>query len=154
VLRTQHRPSRSRAIAQSTADAAALAGASTFLDDRLDERKARDRALEVVRTNDANQPKTRLRAADVQVDLREGHITVEVEARLHGLPRAWAVLLGIEESVVLASATAEAQRPRCVDAGQTAEGFPLMRCEGILKALHLLGEPYAWEHPAGRPARR
>lgn len=129
-----------KTIAQTAADAAALAGAASFLEVHDDAQRAKDNAIEYVRANNELHPEARLRAKDIQVDLKEGTITVAVEARLWSVPTALARLFGIRESMVTAEATAEAQAPWCVDTGQNAEGFQTMHCEGIVKTLKLIHE--------------
>ncbi|MEN8375193.1 MAG: hypothetical protein ABFS34_07065 [Gemmatimonadota bacterium] len=125
-----------RSVAQSAADAAALAGASSFLDAHDDERLARQSATDYVRSNETGR--VMLAPEDILIDLKEGMIQVRVEARVSSLPAPLAWLAGVRPSVVTATAAAEAQMPQCVDTGLNPEGFETVRCEGMIKVLRLI----------------
>lgn len=127
-------------VAQAAADAAALAGASSLIEAHGDVPRARDRALESIRANDDAQPRTRLRGGDILVKTDEGTITVEVEARVQGLPSGLARFLGVPESVVTAVATAQGQSVRCVDTSPRDGSVWTQRCEGIVKYLGLIDD--------------
>jgi hypothetical protein len=129
-----------RGSAQAAADAAALAGAASFLDQHDNASLARAAALESIRLNDALQNDVRLNAGTISIDLRNGTIEVEVIATPKLLPKPLQRVLGIREPTVTVTAAAEAMDARCEDAGMNSEGIPTVRCEGMIKYLKLIGE--------------
>lgn len=106
-----------RSEAQRAADAAALAGASAFLEYQQDEARAEavERAVEFATTNEIrNEP---ISAAEVSVDVDLDSATVRASIRREGVPTWFARLVGIDEVNIGAEATAwagEAGAAQCV----------------------------------------
>ena len=128
-----------RSEGQAAAAAAALAGADSFLMAPDDEALARATAIEYLSFNSEN-PHITLRPEDVQIDLEEGTIHVQVEARAYGLPVMLAWLVGVDDVNVTVTAAAEAQAVRRVQVGLNADGYPMSQCEGTLKTLKLISQ--------------
>lgn len=131
-------PAFLRSVAQAAADAAALAGARSFLDAHDDSLRARKAALELVTANDEGHPRVTLEATNIEMDLHEGTILIELEARGRRIPGALARYAGLGDIRVSVSAAAEAQDVRCVPIGTSPEGYPMERCEGLVKYLRLI----------------
>lgn len=101
-----------RGEAQKAADAAALAGAASFIEAPLDEDAARDLAEEVGEQNTVRNESVEIDpAADVEVDVPNERVTVRVRrsaANGNPVPTFFARIFGIGFADVEAVATAEA----------------------------------------------
>jgi hypothetical protein len=100
--------------------------------------RARRAALELVAANDEGHPRITLEATKIELDLAAGTILVEVQALGRRIPGALARYAGLGDVTVSVSAAAEAQSPRCVSIGTSPEGFPMERCQGLVKYLRLI----------------
>lgn len=106
-----------RAEAQRAADAAALAGASAYLDHlpEIAESFAEERALEYAQLNHIRNAS--IESDEVYVDIVPDDFRVRVQIRREGLPTRFARFFGVTEMSVSADATAEAvpaTSARCV----------------------------------------
>jgi hypothetical protein len=101
-----------RGEAQKAADAAALAGAASFIEAPLDEDAARDLAEEVGEQNTVRNEAVEIDpAADIEVDVPNERVTVRVRrsaANGNPVPTFFARIFGIGFADVEAEATAEA----------------------------------------------
>jgi hypothetical protein len=100
-----------RGEAQRVADAAALAGAASFIEAPTDAERPRDLAIEYAGRNDVRRVSVMLEPGDVEVDLANYQVTVTVPrtaARGAAVTTWFARVFGIDAVDVIASATAEA----------------------------------------------
>ena len=100
-----------RGEAQRVADAAALAGAASFIEAPDNEARARNLAVEYAAMNDVRKASVVLLAEDVEVDLALKRVTVTVRRtgdRGDAIDTWFARIFGVESVDVVAQATAEA----------------------------------------------
>jgi len=100
-----------RGEAQRVADAAALAGAGSFIEDPDSEERARSEAVRYAAMNDVRRLAVTLEPEDVEVNLAAWQVTVTVRRtgeRGSAIGTWFAGLFGIDEVDVVAHATAEA----------------------------------------------